>query len=89
MGYALVGFFILAALILPWWQHFRIGKLQEDIDKLQKDLDLGNCNLDTLEENFKKYDNKVCIKYTKKSKTDKGYFIKFPLKNGLKFKEQI
>jgi len=61
----------------------------EDIDKLQKELDLGNCNLDTLEENFKKYDSKVCIKYTKKSKTDKGYFIKFPLKNGLKFKEQI
>jgi DNA mismatch repair protein MutS len=60
-----------------------------DIDNLQNNLMLGNNCIDVIEDAFKKYDDKVIIKYTKKSKKDKGYYVKLPLKNGLKLKERI
>lgn len=60
-----------------------------DIDEIQNNLNLGNNELEIIEEAFKKYDDKSIVKYTKKSKIDKGYYVRMNIKNGLKFKEKI
>ena len=64
-------------------------EIHPDIDKLQNSLTLGNECIDVIESSFKIYDDKVTVKYTKKSKTDRGYYVKLPLKNGIRLRDKI